>query len=218
MNEDEGNCYSQFKLADLLRGMDDCQYIESVVVYHAAPTLQGIKPATMVNVRGEKRALAEIWPCCKERLISQLGIQVQELRQKNGGLLLLIYRPELLSSSLEKKGAQQLLAKRGYPINSTIEEQLDHLTKRFEDEAVPHEIGIFLGYPLQDVHGFIRYNGAGCKEVGHWKVYGNVNRARQEFRKYREATGCAATLLSQGADLLEIRRNFHPLHSSGALA
>ena len=38
----------------------------------------------------------------------------------------------------------------------------------------PHEIGIFLGYPLADVAGFIRNKGRNCKCIGTWKVYGDA--------------------------------------------
>lgn len=46
----------------------------------------------------------------------------------------------------------------------------------------PHEIGLFLGYPLEDVQGFIENRAEGYKCVGCWKVYGDEEYAKQEFR------------------------------------
>ena len=36
----------------------------------------------------------------------------------------------------------------------------------------PHEIGVFLGYPLEDVVGFIRHRGKCFTCCGCWKSYG----------------------------------------------
>ena len=55
-----------------------------------------------------------------------------------------------------------------YPIHS-LSACLDHLDKRMEETDFPHEIGIFLGYPLSDVLGFI--NNETCCCMGAWKVY-----------------------------------------------
>ena len=47
--------------------------------------------------------------------------------------------------------------------------------------AFPHELGLVLGYPLEDVRGFIADGGRGAKVVGRWCCYGNVEAARQRF-------------------------------------
>jgi hypothetical protein len=63
--------------------------------------------------------------------------------------------------------------------------QLRYLAKRFrESEEFPHEIGFFLGYPPEDVLGFIRHRGARCKLCGTWKVYSDVEKARLLFGEY----------------------------------
>lgn len=38
-------------------------------------------------------------------------------------------------------------------------------------EAFPHEIGLFLSYPPEDVRGFIEHKGHESKCEGCWKVY-----------------------------------------------
>jgi ribosomal protein S24E len=45
-------------------------------------------------------------------------------------------------------------------------------------------VGLFLGYPLDDVQGFIKNRGSHYKLCGAWKVYGDVEKARNHFRKY----------------------------------
>lgn len=57
-----------------------------------------------------------------------------------------------------------------------------------EEETFPHEIGLFLSYPPEDVRGFIRSPACGYKCVGCWKVYGDVCAARRTFGAYRRCT------------------------------
>ena len=82
--------------------------------------------------------------------------------------------------------------KYGYE-NTEPEQCLALLKKRFEAaEAFPHEIGIFLDYPLGDVIGFIQNSGQNYKCSGCWKVYCNECEALKMFQKYhkcREVTG-----------------------------
>ena len=51
-------------------------------------------------------------------------------------------------------------------------------------EAFPHEIGLFLSYPPEDVRGFIEHKGHESKCDGCWKVYGDAERAKKTFRTY----------------------------------
>ena len=48
-------------------------------------------------------------------------------------------------------------------------------------------MGIFLGYPLEDVKGFIEFNGKESLYVGYWKVYSKLEEKLALFQKYDEA-------------------------------
>ena len=54
-----------------------------------------------------------------------------------------------------------------------------------EKTEFPHEVGLFLGYPPEDVRGFMKSSRDGVKCVGCWKVYGDEIRAREVFWRYR---------------------------------
>lgn len=62
---------------------------------------------------------------------------------------------------------------------------MDRLAAR---EGFPHEIGLFLGYPPEDVRGFIENNAKCSKCVGAWKVYGDERAAKRLFAKYEKCT------------------------------
>lgn len=70
-------------------------------------------------------------------------------------------------------------------------------------EEFPHEIGIFLGYPLGDVIGFIKNAGHNCKCTGCWKVYCNECEAVRTFAKYKKCKDVYMRLWQQGRSVLE---------------
>ncbi|GAB6956392.1 hypothetical protein JCM13369A_29390 [Mediterraneibacter glycyrrhizinilyticus JCM 13369] len=77
------------------------------------------------------------------------------------------------------------------------------IMKLREEPNFPHEIGLFLGYPLEDVKGFIE-NKADCSKCsGCWKVYGNEQEALKLFEKYQK---CAGTYYAQWKKGMTIER------------
>ena len=69
----------------------------------------------------------------------------------------------------------------------TADELLDQLAERLCCEGdFPHEIGVFLGYPLADVIGFIQNRGKSFTTCGYWKVYTDPTAAQAEFDRYKK--------------------------------
>ncbi len=81
-----------------------------------------------------------------------------------------------------------MLSELGYDLSS-CERRIAQLIERLsEDSEFPHEIGLFLGYPPEDVSGFIENRACGCKCVGCWKVYGDREKAEKTFLRYKKCT------------------------------
>ena len=70
----------------------------------------------------------------------------------------------------------------------------------------PHEVGLFLSYPPQDVRGFIENHAVNYKCAGLWKVYGDEALARRLFDKFRKCTDiyCALWRAGSGIDQLAV--------------
>ena len=58
---------------------------------------------------------------------------------------------------------------------------------RRNKQISPHELGIILEYPVEDVEDFIKFGGQNCLMERYWKVYHNVERARAVFAAYDAA-------------------------------
>ena len=73
------------------------------------------------------------------------------------------------------------------------------LRKRFAtDDGFPHEIGLFLGYPLGDVMGYIENAGRNSKCSGCWKVYCNECEAMKLFAKFDKCKNVYRQLFAEG--------------------
>ena len=65
----------------------------------------------------------------------------------------------------------------------------------------PHEIGLFLGYPPEDVRGFIENKAQDCKCVGCWKVYGDETAAQRRFAQYQKCKDVYCAKWEQGRSI-----------------
>lgn len=126
------------------------------------------------------------------------------LRTTKNKMLLYIYRPQKLKDDLSVSGAARLLQKYGYSVECTGKCVVQLGKRLCEQKDFPHEIGLFLGYPLEDVQGFIEHHAEGYKCVGCWKVYGDEEHARREFRRYQKCTDAYCYLWRQGESLEDL--------------
>lgn len=91
-------------------------------------------------------------------------------------------------------GSRELLLEYGY-VPEDAAGCVVHLIHRLRTAAqFPHEIGLFLSYPPEDVLGFIRNQARNQKCVGCWKVYGDEQAAKIQFEKY---AACSQIYLQQ---------------------
>ena len=75
---------------------------------------------------------------------------------------------------------------------------------RTESKSFPHELGLLLGYPLDDVEGFIKNDGKNCLYTGYWKVYANVPAKRNLFRRFECAREELMKQIRQGKKVEQV--------------
>lgn len=107
----------------------------------------------------------------------------------------------MLENELKQSGVFELLESYGYE-SCDINICLKNLKCRFlEDSCFPHEIGVFLGYPLEDVKGFIANKGKNCESCGMWKVYCNKEEKHKMFRKLEKCKEVYLQVFHEGREL-----------------
>lgn len=84
--------------------------------------------------------------------------------------------------------------------------RLQHRFAEYKEERqpFPHEMGVFLGYPLGDVKGFIEHHGKEYLCSGYWKVYQDEQKAKSTFQLYQSVRDAVLQLIMAGSNLYEI--------------
>jgi len=158
---------------------------EEFIVNNCSPTLAGIKTGSLFPCPGESWDSMTAFSRAMNRRLSGKGLFCLPLKKSGGQTLLYLCRPQMLWRDLAQPEAKAILREKHYPVESP-RKCLSHLCRVLQESGeFPHEIGLFLGYPPEDVEGFIRNQGKKAKRVGTWKVYGNEAAAQQRFLAYQ---------------------------------
>lgn len=174
---------------------------DDYLVRHCAPTLAGIKTASLFTCPYTSREeLLDSVRRMNKRL-SGKGLRMIPLRFSDKKALIYLYRPQKLTADLADSTAAEILECRGYNTGS-CEKCVGKLMQKLRQEGdFPHEIGLFLGYPAEDVNGFIQQGPDLCKCTGCWKVYGDEESAKKKFAQYKKCTRVYWDQWAKGKDI-----------------
>ena len=176
---------------------------EELVVRCCAPTLASLKTGNMFNCRCDSETDLYAQMRSLNRRLGRKGLRVLPLRYRGGTALVYLYRPGKLRKDLEHATACALLNERGYPCGNANRCVRSLMARLAREDEFPHEIGLFLGYPPEDVEGFIHRRGEE-KWSGCWKVYGDVNAAKMRFASFEKCTRDNCGRLRRGCTLEQL--------------
>lgn len=174
---------------------------EQALIMYASPTLAGMKTGSLFTQPCEDRQQLLDEVRTFNRRLSPKGICLVPIRIKGGKALLYLFRPSHLNRDLEHSTVRNILENAGYECRGMASCICSLIKKFSETDDFPHEIGVFLGYPPEDVEGFITNGAKNCKCTGVWKVYGDVDAAQATFRRYHDCTECYRRQWASGVSL-----------------
>lgn len=174
---------------------------EEYLVRHCAPTLAGLKTGSIFlcpfeDAEGLRDFLRRV--NCR---LGAKGLRALPLRVTGQKALVYIFRPKMLTCDLSCDAAAELLRQHGYDPGN-CQKCVAQLCRRVQSQPeFPHEIGLFLGYPPEDVAGFIENRACDSKCTGCWKVYGDEDAARKKFALYKKCTRVYRNCWANGSDI-----------------
>lgn len=185
---------------EILCGMktDD---VELQLALQCAPLITGLKLSNLLTISPD--GFQQV-----EQITEGSFISMYPLLETEEKIVLLLYRKERLEKYLEMPQVQRLLVEEGY-MSFDLDHVLPVFCERYETYAenkkgFPHELGLLLGYPPEDVEGFIRYQGKNSLCTGYWKVYADKEGKQRLFEKYEYAKENLIQLLHYGLKMAEI--------------
>ena len=158
---------------------------ELTLVKQCSPTLANKKTGSLFRVKyATKNDMIYDLKQCNQKLLKK-GICILPLNYDNHSALIYVFRPSRLRADFKRPQVQTILSMLGYK-DFDYAHCLQELKLRLKGSDFPHEIGLFLGDPINDMAGFINHQGHDYKAIGMWKVYDDVELANHLFTEYKE--------------------------------
>lgn len=174
---------------------------ELQLVLQCAPVLSGLKISNLLII---DEHLSEM----VIHIVRVTNLSLYGLVYTGSKVSFLLYKDKALRDYLFQTDVKKMLNKIGYR-NMDMDKALRILSERYrcymeKRGDFPHEIGLFLGYPVEDVKGFIKNKGKNCLCTGYWKVYGNMEEKTELFEQFDYVRALMVMLIYHGAGIPDI--------------
>lgn len=185
---------------EIVRGMDR-KSIETQLAMQCAPLITGIKISNLLIIPAENEKTLRA-------VLMHTGICFYRLLKTDDRITFLLFRRNELEAYMNRTEIQGFFKREGYTdftlgcILRTF--QLRYQAYMIREMAFPHEMGLLLGYPVEDVRGFIEHQGRDYLCTGYWKVYENLEQKQQLFQRFEYAKENLVLLLSYGVGMADI--------------
>ena len=184
---------------------------EELIVRHCSPTLAGIKTGSLFSSEYSSEDEVKIYVCRLNKKLVPFGLRVLPIKLGKRALIY-VYRPLQLKKTLKGKVAEKLLKELGYKSDNADLCVVQLINRVRSSAEFPHEIGIFLGYPPEDVRCFVENGAKKCKCNGCWKVYGNEKAAKLTFKRYKKCTDIYSARWKNGVSIEQLCVNRADAH------
>ncbi len=163
-------------------------------VERVGATVIGVKPASLINA--SRRALE----FCRARFGRDNGVEYAVVKRHEVRVQLFVWHRESLARTLADPRMRACLERLGYPTDASPEELVQRVTGKIQGNAYPHEIGLFLGYPIKDVYGFMGFPIPYRKTMG-WRMYGDVRPSERAYDAYKRAREQVKSMMKQACSV-----------------
>lgn len=145
----------------------------------AAPTLKYLKPASLICLPKSLRI--------DDIRLKARGLEMTLMYRCNQNEVVLIFNRQMLQKTLADQEIKAFLSLYSYP-EDNLDLLIEHLKTRLQGffegkNEFAHEVGLFLGYPLEDVRDFIKKDKRHYF-CGYWKVFNNPIQALKIMKLY----------------------------------
>lgn len=155
-----------------------------LLAQYCSPVLANIKPSNLFSISNtlyNVDNLVEAW----NKDFNKYDIYFKVLVKRKNTSSVICFKKDLLTDCINTNNNNCFLESCGYNTDNA-DTCINCLMKRILKNEFPHEIGVILGYPYEDVIGFIENKGQNYLYKGYWKVYENIEERCKLFNLYNE--------------------------------
>ncbi len=180
----------------LLKEMD-INAAETQILLRCAPLIAGVKVSNLLIIK--KVQENDVRQLFEREALKYACVTLYRDRECS---VMLLYRKRELGLYFTAENVKKMLYREGYR-DFELQALLDTFAARFtsfreKQGYFPHEMGLFLGYPPEDVKGFIENKGRHALCAGYWKVYRNPAEKQRLFRGFDRAKEGLIRLAASG--------------------
>lgn len=173
-----------------------CKQFEKALAFHCSPALFGIKPSNLINLDLKdypnlEKEIEEL----NRSFNPRISFKILKISSKNA--LVLVYQERKLYRAIFNTEGYEYLLNYDYPKVKDLNAYIECLKERIIMNDFPHEIGVFLGYDLDDIKEYQKGN-KNCLMVGYWKVFSDKEKKMKIFNQYTRCKNIVSSLLNKG--------------------
>jgi len=159
------------------------------------PVLMGSKPAELLSFPKYDKHLLKKIDSIEKYMGRCRRITYRLFENQNGNIKILFYNRKALDENLREYRNMKFLKGLGYPEQYNLDKYLEIIINKMINGVIPHEIGVFLGYPLKDIIGFIGHPSLKLTKINGWRVYGDPRLSDKRLNEFLEAKDKVKRLL-----------------------
>lgn len=173
------------QVLDCLKSYD--KYREVNLMMRLGPTLTGSKPMHIFCFNQNFKFMKEIMNDIKVLFSQSKNIKYRKVFSENKSIKVIFYNEETCKKMLEDKRNKRFLISQGYDEIFVVEDYMDILAEKLVSNTIPGEFGLFFGYPLKDVMGFMGHPSLKHIKTTAWKVYGDPTLSDKIYNRFKES-------------------------------
>ncbi len=179
---------------------------DKMMIHYCAPTLCGIKSGNMFFIKNEdySESCFNEW---KETFFTH-GIMAFAIKISETTTGILTCNVCWIRKILDNAMVSAYLREKGYNSSSVVD-FVEIFSNRIKTQnGFPHEIGVILGYPIEDVIEFENHQGKDCKYCGYWKSYSNIEKAKTCKCRYKHCSCLCEKWYKEGFSITQIIQEY----------
>jgi hypothetical protein len=157
------------------------------IIKKLGPLLLKDKPIHLFCFKNDFKFKQDITDLIEEHFSGLQNIQYEFIPCDNDTIKILFYNINNLKKVLKDHRKVNFLVSRGFSKDMNEVDYIEYLTKQLQKNIIPPEIGIFFGYPVKDVIGYIGHPSLKRTEVKGWEYYGNPSISYKVYETFNEA-------------------------------